>query len=49
MFVLGVDPGLSRCGYGCVEQRGRTQRHDSGRLEQDSALQHEGISLRSEH
>ncbi|HEV8297051.1 MAG TPA: crossover junction endodeoxyribonuclease RuvC, partial [Acidimicrobiales bacterium] len=26
MFVLGVDPGLSRCGYGCVEQRGRAQR-----------------------
>ena len=26
MFVLGVDPGLSRCGYGCVEQRGRRQR-----------------------
>jgi crossover junction endodeoxyribonuclease RuvC len=26
MFVLGVDPGLSRCGYGCVEQRGRSQR-----------------------
>jgi crossover junction endodeoxyribonuclease RuvC len=26
VFVLGVDPGLSRCGYGCVEQRGRTQR-----------------------
>jgi crossover junction endodeoxyribonuclease RuvC len=20
MFVLGVDPGLSRCGYGCIEQ-----------------------------
>jgi crossover junction endodeoxyribonuclease RuvC len=20
MFVLGVDPGVSRCGYGCVEQ-----------------------------
>lgn len=20
MFVLGIDPGLSRCGYGCVEQ-----------------------------
>lgn len=20
MFVLGVDPGLSRCGYGCVER-----------------------------
>jgi crossover junction endodeoxyribonuclease RuvC len=26
VFVLGVDPGLSRCGYGCVEQRGRSQR-----------------------
>lgn len=22
MFVLGIDPGLSRCGYGCVETRG---------------------------
>lgn len=22
MFVLGIDPGLSRCGYGCVEQVG---------------------------
>ncbi len=22
MFVLGVDPGLSRCGYGCVARRG---------------------------
>jgi crossover junction endodeoxyribonuclease RuvC len=21
MFVLGIDPGLSRCGYGCVERR----------------------------
>jgi len=25
MFVLGIDPGLSRCGYGCVE-RGRPPR-----------------------
>lgn len=25
VFVLGIDPGLSRCGYGCVE-RGRTPR-----------------------
>jgi crossover junction endodeoxyribonuclease RuvC len=26
MFVLGVDPGLSRCGYGCVESvRGQTR------------------------
>jgi crossover junction endodeoxyribonuclease RuvC len=23
MFVLGIDPGLSRCGYGCVEADGR--------------------------
>lgn len=22
MFVLGVDPGVSRCGYGCVRRRG---------------------------
>lgn len=26
MFVLGIDPGLSRCGYGCVEQTGRKPR-----------------------
>jgi crossover junction endodeoxyribonuclease RuvC len=26
VFVLGVDPGLSRCGYGVVERRGRSQR-----------------------
>jgi crossover junction endodeoxyribonuclease RuvC len=26
VFVLGVDPGLSRCGYGLVEQVGRQQR-----------------------
>jgi crossover junction endodeoxyribonuclease RuvC len=25
MFVLGIDPGLSRCGYGLVEQVGRKQ------------------------
>jgi crossover junction endodeoxyribonuclease RuvC len=26
MFVLGVDPGVSRCGYGCVESvRGRAR------------------------
>ncbi len=23
MFVLGIDPGVSRCGYGCVEGPGR--------------------------
>jgi crossover junction endodeoxyribonuclease RuvC len=21
VFVLGIDPGLSRCGYGCIDQR----------------------------
>lgn len=26
MFVLGIDPGLSRCGYGVVEQRRHKQR-----------------------
>jgi crossover junction endodeoxyribonuclease RuvC len=26
MFVLGVDPGLSRCGYAVVEARGRQHR-----------------------
>src|SRR3954468_11019005 len=26
MFVLGVDPGVSRCGYGCVQsERGKTR------------------------
>lgn len=26
MFVLGIDPGLSRCGYGVVERAGRGAR-----------------------
>lgn len=26
MFVLGIDPGLSRCGYGCVGRDGATLR-----------------------
>jgi len=26
VFVLGIDPGLSRCGYGVVEKKGRTTR-----------------------
>jgi len=26
MFVLGIDPGVSRCGYGCVERSGGTNR-----------------------
>jgi crossover junction endodeoxyribonuclease RuvC len=26
MFVLGVDPGLSRCGYGCISTEGGSDR-----------------------
>ncbi len=26
MFVLGIDPGVSRCGYGCVERAGTVPR-----------------------
>uniref|UniRef100_UPI00397B8B0B crossover junction endodeoxyribonuclease RuvC n=1 Tax=Salmonella sp. SAL4446 TaxID=3159901 RepID=UPI00397B8B0B len=26
VFVLGIDPGLSRCGYCCLDTRGRTPR-----------------------
>ena len=26
MFVLGIDPGLSRCGYACIESSGRQVR-----------------------
>ncbi len=26
MFVLGIDPGLSRCGYGCVKAEGPRKR-----------------------
>ena len=26
MFVLGIDPGVSRCGYGCVESGGAVGR-----------------------
>ena len=26
MFVLGIDPGLTRCGYGCLETDGRRSR-----------------------
>ena len=38
MFVLGIDPGLSRCGYGCVEH-GRTPRAvAAGVIRTDPAL-----------
>ncbi|MGI9023133.1 MAG: crossover junction endodeoxyribonuclease RuvC, partial [Acidimicrobiales bacterium] len=26
MFVLGIDPGVSRCGYGCIRRVGATVR-----------------------
>ena len=39
MFVLGIDPGLSRCGYGVVERVGRRPRAvAAGVLRTDPAL-----------
>jgi crossover junction endodeoxyribonuclease RuvC len=39
MFVLGIDPGLSRCGYGVVERAGRRARAvAAGVLRTDPAL-----------
>ncbi len=41
MFVLGIDPGLSRCGYGLVsrgEAGGALRAHAAGVLETDPAL-----------
>ena len=39
MFVLGIDPGLSRCGYGVVERAGRRRRAvAAGVLRTDPAL-----------
>ncbi len=39
MFVLGIDPGLSRCGYGVVERAGRTPRAvAAGVMRTDPAL-----------
>ena len=39
MFVLGIDPGLSRCGYGVVERSGRRPRAvAAGVLRTDPAL-----------
>jgi crossover junction endodeoxyribonuclease RuvC len=39
VFVLGIDPGLSRCGYGVVEQlgRGRSRAVAAGVLRTDPA------------
>jgi crossover junction endodeoxyribonuclease RuvC len=39
MFVLGIDPGLSRCGYGVVERAGRRPRAvAAGVLRTDASL-----------
>ena len=41
MFVLGIDPGLSRCGYGLVargESDGKLRAHAAGVLETDPAM-----------
>ena len=60
MFVLGIDPGLSRCGYGLVERlgRGRSRAVAAGVLRTDpgsdvprrlAALQADLRSLLREH
>ncbi len=38
MFVLGIDPGLSRCGYGCVESGRRPRAVSAGVIRTDPAL-----------
>ena len=40
MFVLGIDPGLSRCGYGVVEQRGHRQRAVAAGVVRTSPSEH---------
>lgn len=38
MFVLGIDPGLSRCGYGCVEHGRKPRAIAAGVIRTDPAL-----------
>ena len=38
MFVLGIDPGLSRCGYGCVEHSRTPRAVAAGVIRTDPAL-----------
>ncbi len=38
MFVLGIDPGLSRCGYGCVEQGRKPRATAAGVITTDTGL-----------
>ncbi len=39
MFVLGVDPGLSRCGYGCVQVGRRPRAVAAGVVRTDPAME----------
>ena len=57
MFVLGIDPGLSRCGYGCVEHGRRPRAIAAGVIRTDpemvradrlAELQHEVRALIAE-
>ena len=40
MFVLGIDPGLTRCGYGCIEWSGpsRLRAVSAGVIKTDAAM-----------
>ncbi len=38
MFVLGIDPGLSRCGYGCVEHGRKPRAVAAGVIRTDPDL-----------
>lgn len=44
MFVLGIDPGLSRCGYGCVE-RGRPPRALAAGVIRTDPADHRSVRL----
>ena len=38
MFVLGIDPGLSRCGYGCVEHGRKPRAVAAGVIRTDPSV-----------
>ena len=39
MFVLGIDPGLSRCGYGCVEHGRKPRAVAAGVIRTDAGVE----------
>ena len=39
MFVLGIDPGLSRCGYGCVEHGRKPRAVAAGVIRTDPSVE----------